>query len=376
MQTSRPRARHLALAFALVFATSLGAVLTGNAHPAAAATAPMTVTSASIWKQNASPQAWTQDNRITYNSLGANGMWGAYSADPDGGNVKTWSAGPTNRGASDVTPDGKYAILTQERSSHIGAAIGAASTDPGKGAWNDLVLTDGTHNWQLTGPGTPVSSGNAIIWPRFNHDGTKLVWSQQYHLFTLNEIFGYWQMKTADIVWTNGVPSLANITTLKPQTGRFYETYGFSADNKRIIFASDMFHAGWYDTQIWSMNVDGTDWQQISPTGVPVLWTLSYCEFATAPLADGSIVFGRGWGSTYGGMDYWVRTASGSVYQLTTPSATQTNHIAGGFAISPDQTHMIARLREGRHRRRPVRDDGRPQRMTRAANSRRSRTKS
>jgi hypothetical protein len=341
MPTNHPRRRILALAAAFLV-TSLSTALASTANAATPTDDPMTMTSSSVWKANASPQAWTLDNRITYNSRGANGMWGAYSAGQYGGNVKTWSAGPTNRGAGDVTPDGKYAILTQERTSHFGAAIGAQSTEPGKGAWNDLVLTDRRNNWQLTGPGTPISSGNAVIWPRFNADGTKLIWSQQYHLLTGTELFGFWQMKTADLVWADGVPSLANVQILEPQTGRFYESYGFSADGTRVIFASDMFHAGWNDTQIWSMNIDGTDWQQVSPTGMPVIGMLSYCEFATAPLTDGSIVFGRGWGWSKGGMDYWVRTPSGGLYQLTTLSQTQPNKIPGGFAVSPDGRRMIA----------------------------------
>ena len=73
----------------------------------------------------------------------------------------------------------------------------------------------------------------------------------------------------ADIVWTNGVPSLANVTTIEPQTNHFYEPYGFSPDGSHIIFASDLGMSFWWDSQIYSVATDGTGLTRLSPADAP-----------------------------------------------------------------------------------------------------------
>ena len=42
------------------------------------------------------------------------------------------------------------------------------------------------------------------------------------------------EIKLADLVWTNGVPSLANTQTYEPVKGTLYEPYSFSADDSRF----------------------------------------------------------------------------------------------------------------------------------------------
>src|SRR5579862_3173269 len=87
-----------------------------SAQPAAA----YTVTSVTPWMTNAQPAAWgSNPNKIYYNAVGSNGYWNGYSANPDGSGAQcltctnpNFSSGPTNRGISDVSPNGQYMLVT------------------------------------------------------------------------------------------------------------------------------------------------------------------------------------------------------------------------------------------------------------------------
>src|SRR5205085_6708865 len=113
--------------------TASGAIAraTGSALVAFAAAATLsvsaqaaapTVTSVTPWKSNAAPMAWA-GGRIYYNAKGAGGVYDGWSANPDGTGAVclTCAAGfpaTTHHGVSDVTPDGRYALVTVERSAH------------------------------------------------------------------------------------------------------------------------------------------------------------------------------------------------------------------------------------------------------------------
>ena len=127
---------------------------------AARAAAPV-VQSTSAWKSNAEPMGWSSSlNRVIYNSMGSDGMFDAYSANPDGSDPQCLTCttptfpgvgANTNRGASDVSPDGKYMLVEVESAPHAGQ-VGGTWTQPGKGGDNDIWLerTDGSAAWQLT----------------------------------------------------------------------------------------------------------------------------------------------------------------------------------------------------------------------------------
>ena len=81
-----------------------------------------------------------------YNSLSsASGLFNGYSANPDGSNPVCLTCSlpsfpkigaASNRGISDVSPDGKYMLVTVERP--ISGAENAIWTQPGKGGANDV----------------------------------------------------------------------------------------------------------------------------------------------------------------------------------------------------------------------------------------------
>lgn len=309
-----------------------------SAAPSTAAVTGNTVASVTPWLQNAAPVGWSSSlNRVIYNSRGTNGLFNAYSANPDGSDPQCLTCTlpsfsgvgtATNRGAFDVSPNGQYMLVTVERGDHIG--VGASWTQPGKGGANDVYLytTDGTQAWPLTNiyaPGPTIYGSN---WPRFDRTGNEIVWASMTAPSVLN--LGYWQLKVANIVWTNGVPSLANVRTIQPVANSFYEPYGFSADDSHILFASNAGMPSVLNTQIFSVATDGTGMTPLTtynPSAAP-----TYNEFAFYTPAN-TIFYGSTLDAPSAGMDYWSMNADGTSQQRLTYFESSWNTESLGYGI-------------------------------------------
>ena len=273
------------------------------------------------WKQNAAPMAWNSATGvIIFNRRGADNLWDAYAVNPDGtGEVCLTCTVPsfpdvgaaTSRGVADVSPDGKYVLLTVEKGSHPGVAIGASQTDPGKGVFNDiwLLTSDGSQAWPLTD--LPVDANQGTIWQRFDRTGNTIVWAQMYRGAGLVEFFGYWTLKLGDIAWSNGTPSLTNIRTFEPEAGRFYEPYGFAPDNQSFLFTSDMQTLAPAYSKIWSVSTDFTRLTKLGPDDATGFFA-DYDEFAYYLPRGNRILYARTYQATNGGMDYWTMAPDGS----------------------------------------------------------------
>ncbi|HEX4423363.1 MAG TPA: PA14 domain-containing protein [Kofleriaceae bacterium] len=304
------------------------------------------------WRDHAFVAGWDGvHHRIAYNARGADGGFDVYWSDEAGTTsqcVTCTLPGPAaaHRGASDVYPGGDYVLATIEKPSHSGA-IGSAAAEPGRGVWNDLYLVagDGSQAFQLTD--IPNDANHGIIWARFNRTGTQVVWSQMYqpaNLFAPKQLAGVWQLKLADLTWTGGVPQLANIQTYEPETGNFYEPYGFSPDGGSILFASTLGMPGLGDSQLYRVSVAGGAFTGLTRLTEQVDggpgWS-NYNEFAFY-LPDGQhIVYGRIREATSGGLDWWVMRADGTgrerLTYLNEPWHAQARGYAvvGGWAIDP-----------------------------------------
>lgn len=307
-----------------------------------------TVQSITAWKQNAAVVGWSAaTGRVIYNSIGSDGMFDAYSSNPDGSDPECLTctipsfAGvgtSTNRGASDVSPDGRYMLVTVENGTHLGS-IGASWTQPGKGGANNVWLytTDGTQAWPLTNIDAASQWAYGTIWPRFDRTGNEIVWASMYAPALLN--LGYWQLKTASLAWSGGVPSLAGVRTIEPAPRTFYEPYGFTPDDSRIIFASNAGTGPWIDSQIDTIATDGTGLSQLTQPGSGTI--LNYNEFAFYTPGDRSIIYGSTRDSTAGGLDYWIMNPSGNDRRRLTffnqPWSTETlgYSIVEGLAFNP-----------------------------------------
>lgn len=310
----------------VVLGLCFGLIACAMALPGVASADGYQVQSTTLWMQNAAPVGWTSSpDRVIYNSRGADGMIDAYSANPDGTDARCLTCGipafpgvgsATNRGASDVSPDGRYMLLTVENPD--GSQTGASYTEPGKGYDNDvwLATTDGTRAWPLTDIHASGQAAIGTMWARFDRTGNEIVWASLYAPAIAN--LGYWQLKVANIVWNNGVPSLGDIRTIEPQPSRFYEPYGFTPDDSHILFASDANMPTWTDSQIDEISTDGTGLTRLSPADAPPGVFNDYNEFAFFTPDDNWIIYGRTRNATSGGMDYWIMRPDGTASQRLT----------------------------------------------------------
>jgi hypothetical protein len=319
-------------------------------HTPAVAAAAVSVQGVSLWKTDASPVAWTANpDLVYYNGVGSDGMYEGYSSNPDGSDPSclTCSAPSfplagtaTQRGVSDVSSDGSYMLLEVENPNHPGPP-GEISSEPGKGAYNDLWLasTDGAHMWQLTNVTAPGSGVIGTMWARFSPSGNQIVFDEMYA--AADDNLGYWQIVVANIDWSGGTPSLTDETVIDPSPDHFMEPYGFSPDGSKIIFASDLGQPSWMDSQIWEIGTDGSGLTQLSPEAPDGLFT-NYNEFAFFLPSGGGIVYGRTVDSSRAGIDYWLMNPDGSDSQRLTffnePWSTESQGytIAGGLTFNPD----------------------------------------
>jgi hypothetical protein len=309
------------------------------------------VAGVTTWKTNAAPRGWSASlDRIFYDAKGADGMFDAYSANPDGSDPRcitcTIPSFPTvgtatQRGVQDVSPDGNLILLEVERGEHSGQ-VGASIAEPGKGTYNDIWLAraDGSQAWPLTDLTAPGQTALGTMWARFDRTGTKIVWAELYSPAVLN--LGYWRLKVADIVWSSGVPQLANVRAIEPQPNHFYEPYGFSPDDSHIIFASDLGMPSWMDSQIYSIGIDGSGLTRLSPDDGPTGMFTNYNEFAWYTPANDWIIYGRTINATQHGLDYWMMRPDGSESRRLTyfnepwHSEYRGYSVTGGLAFDPN----------------------------------------
>ncbi|HUO71560.1 MAG TPA: hypothetical protein VMU39_12340, partial [Solirubrobacteraceae bacterium] len=104
-------------------------IAAGGLAASSAAASAYQVQSLVPWKQNAAPMGWSASlNRVIYNSRGADGMFDAYSANPDGSGAQCLTCSiprfpivgaATQRGVSDVSSDGNDMLLEVERGDHV-----------------------------------------------------------------------------------------------------------------------------------------------------------------------------------------------------------------------------------------------------------------
>jgi hypothetical protein len=295
-------------------ADSQGSIAPTTTEPPDTTATEPTVASITAWKAQAAPVAWA-GGRIYYNQRSASGLFDGWSANPDGSGAicvtcnGLYPSG-TQHGISDASPDGQYLLTTIERASHPPLAVGGEASAPGKGAFNDLWLqtSNGSHAWQLTNEQT--SGTTALIWPRFDSSGTRVIWSEQWQW---GAPFGGWQLHVAQITWSGGVPSLTNEKTLR-STG-LLEPYGFTPDGSHVLFAADaLAGTSWDDLQIMTMSAELTGpATRLSPEDASDSgWFTNYNEFAFSMPDSERIIFARSVGAYYESLEYWTMNSDGS----------------------------------------------------------------
>ncbi|HTB06947.1 MAG TPA: PA14 domain-containing protein [Bacteroidia bacterium] len=208
-------------------------------------------------------------------------------------------------------PSGKYIMFVAEQAVHKGGSLPAI---PGLGTYTDIwIMTrDYKHAYKLTN--TPSDNDHGIIGPRFSPDGKQVVWVERKkapNILKSKRFLGLWVIKTADFVEEAGIPKLENIKTFEPGGDAFYETYGFTADGKRIIFCSNMRTRFWWSCGIFTIDAE-------TGTNIKQLTTNDYNEHAVCSPDGKFIVWMSNTMATKQGTDWWVMRTDGTWKQRLT----------------------------------------------------------
>ena len=248
-------------------------------------------------------------NRIAYSQKNDKGFYNVHLADPDGSHDTCLTCNsplfPHGHNGSGVWhPSGKWLLITCEKPVHKGGSFPAM---PGLGGYTDIWIINSTCTkaYKLFDPPNDIDHG--IIMPHFSNDGKHIVWTNRKtrpNLFLHGRLFGYWTINIADFAFdAQGIPRISNIKELEPAGSAFYETYGYSPDDKKIIFCSDIHHVSAWNEQIYTMNPDGT--------GVSQLTNSAYNEHAFYT-PDGKHIVWMTNKDSKAGTDWWMMNADGS----------------------------------------------------------------
>ncbi len=226
---------------------------------------------------------WSEsENLIAFDRRDSDGFYDVFVMDPDGSNEKCITCNKTdlpnkNMGNPAWHPTGNYLVFQAQKTT----AIFNDLATPGKGVGNDLWVTDLQGGfWKLhVSIGTP----NGVLHPHFSHDGTKLIWAQ---LIESQGLWGKWSLNLADFSISGGTPVISNINTLRPGTNpRFFETHGFTLDDKKIIFSAtaegqsesgfDIYLMDIASGKLQNLTNSPDEWDehaQLSPKGDKLIW--------------------------------------------------------------------------------------------------------
>jgi hypothetical protein len=301
------------------------------------------------FRDSSESSAWCSydSTLVAYNLLQSNGYYGIYLANVGPGNTRlnercftcaNSSLPGKNVAQPAFQPTGKYMLFMAEKAVHAGSS---ANSIPGIGQYNDLwVMTmDGKKAYQLTN--TPSTGISAMIEPYFNPKGTEILWASMTSPVSINgkQEFGYWVIKIAPFIddTVNG-PRLdtAHIKTILPGAdSAFNEPYGWSPDGSRIIFASDYNQFWVWDDQIYTMDTNGNNIEQMTSTA----HSYPYCEHAFYSTFGQYIVWmtdlDNNVGSSVGGDDWWIMNSDTTHQQrLTYFNDTTSSYWTGAIHIN------------------------------------------
>jgi Tol biopolymer transport system component len=251
---------------------------------------------------------WSPDGKsVAYDCKHKDGYYNIHLCGPDGTNdrcLTTLDNGLPHRHAGSPAwhPSGRYIAFAAEKKVHGGHSIEAI---PGFGGRSDIwvMKADGSKAWPLTN--LPDNRKDGVIIPKFSHDGKKLVWAQSYDngkWFQPRQ----WEIQVGDFIETPDGPRLKNVRTFQPAGPAFYETYGFSADDRRIIFDSDFKHSGFFVTQIYTIDAEtGADLKTLADNGC-------YNEHASYTPDGRHIIWMTSKDNKNHGTDWWIMRSDGS----------------------------------------------------------------
>ena len=215
--------------------------------------------------------AAANDGTMVWYSRNAAGVWDAYIGNGSCQGTPLLPPHNGNRGPADITPDGRYVLLTTAE----GWDRGLPDSSPGQGSGNSIQLYDRQTGRLSTLLAGATASQRGVIWPTFNANGTKIVWSQMLKTAAEAPPFGEWALHVAEVNLETGTLS-ENVEWQDPDgPPAFYEAYGWVPNTNRLIFMSTTpatapsFRASQLFTLPEELN-PGTAPTRISPEFAPV----------------------------------------------------------------------------------------------------------
>ena len=304
---------------------------------------------------------WSHENDlIVFSKTSDDGYFDVYTMNPDGTNQICLTCNKPqvpqeNNGQPAWHPSGEYIVFqVQDPALEVPPSMQyqeAYMTQGGAGIHNNLWLMNkqGTEFYQLT----QIKNGEGILHPHFSHNGSKLFWTAREKCV----VGGQWVLKIADFVVDEASPRLENEISFRPRGEKetFYESHGFTLDDRKVIFSADFNRADKFDMDIWIMDIETLEltqltdsiyvWDehaQISPDGKKIVWISS--QGYEWPTNDE-------WFQTLK-TDYWVMDIDGSNQQRLTffnePGYPEYNPqervIAADSSWNEDGTKIIATL--------------------------------
>jgi len=233
-------------------------------------------------------------------------------------------------------PSGRFFAFSGENR----GSTDSRRSGPGSGWHCNLWIAaqDGSQFWQLTDLPTRYNNPRGVAMPCFSPDGKKLFWTGFTGKGAAPTPFEQRDLHLADIDVDGPKPVLANEQVFQPGPRRdFYESYGFSPDGSKLLFAANMVdEQPWYCMDICTLSRGETEpavlapndggWDRcavFSPDGKKILWSSSR-TFSIPFLGQG----GTGW-AKYLRSELWIMDADGSnPKQLTafnTPTAPESD---------------------------------------------------
>jgi hypothetical protein len=196
--------------------------------------APTFAASGSLVASNCAPVAAANNGTMVWYSMNAAGVWDAYIGTGNCQGTPLLPAYEGNRGPAGITADGRYVLLTTA----VGLDRTLRFSAPGQGSGNAIQLYDRqTGKLSTLLPGATASQ-RGVIWPTFNANATKIVWSQMLETAAEAPPVGRWALHVADVNLAAG--TLSNNVEWQDPNGEanFYEAYGWIPNTNRLVFMS------------------------------------------------------------------------------------------------------------------------------------------
>ena len=255
------------------------------------------------------------NNLIAFDKRGTDKYYDVYTMKPDGSSVRCLSCNhpdlpSKNIGQPAWHPSGRYLVMPVQKAKHprFKIPIAEMATNPGAGLYNDLWVLDMKTNRATPLTNLPADTNFGTLHPHFSHDGKKLSWSQMYRKASFirhQGITGYWKLHVADFSVVGGLPKLSNEKIYQPGKAGMFENHGFSLDNKKLVFQSNMqSNKKKCETDLYQYNLQTRKLEKLTTSDLNEHGIYS---------PDGKrIAYMSSTGNNNKGTDWWLMNADGS----------------------------------------------------------------